>query len=391
MILYSSAFKPYLLTFLFACCHLKTHAQKNLKFKYQDWSEDDNRIHVQSWYAEANTDLGNNWSLGVTGMVDTISGATPIGRPPTENRSEWLAELEEQRVAGLINFSKSTETFDYSFELGVSDEPDYFSKSYAGQISRGFAEDTLILSAGLSFMDDEVDSSVPGGPSLGIQSKKTKEIMFGLYRMIDKKSSISLDITYGRPEGYLSDPYKQIGITETLFPGDPVNERDVFYLYPENRPGKRQTFTTYLEAKRYFEDPDGTLETSYRLFADDSDLLGHTFEIKWIQRIGDSFAIQPTYRFYTQTEADFYRLTLDGSGISPAVQPGKNNPYYSADYRLSKFNASTHGIKLIYFHKSDLNFDVSFDRYSVSGQDGFTDQRVYPDSNVLTLGMQWDF
>ena len=163
-------------------------------------------------------------------------------------------------------------------------------------------------------MDDEVDSSVPGGPSLGIQSKKTKEIMFGLYRMIDKKSSISLDITYGLPEGYLSDPYKQIGITETLFPGDPVNERDVFYLYPENRPGKRQTFTTYLEAKRYFEDPDGTLETSYRLFADDSDLLGHTFEIKWIQRIGDSFAIQPTYRFYTQTEADFYRLTLDGSG-----------------------------------------------------------------------------
>ena len=321
MILYSSAFKPYLLTFLFACCHLKTHAQKNLKFKYQDWSEDDNRIHVQSWYAEANTDLGNNWSLGVTGMVDTISGATPIGRPPTENRSEWLAELEEQREAGLINFSKSTETFDYSLELGVSDEPDYFSKSYAGQISRGFAEDTLILSAGLSYMDDEVDSSVPGGPSLGIQSKKTKEIMFGFYRMIDKKSSISLDITYGRPEGYLSDPYKQIGITETLFPGDLVNERDVFYLYPENRPGKRQTFTTYLEAKRYFEDPDGTLETSYRLFADDSDLLGHTFEIKWIQRIGDSFAIQPTYRFYTQTEADFYRLTLDGSGISPAVQP----------------------------------------------------------------------
>ena len=199
-------------------------------------------------------------------------------------------------------------------------------------------------------MDDEVDSSVPGGPSLGIQSKKTKEIMFGLYRMIDNKSSISLDITYGRPEGYLSDPYKQIGITRNSLSGRPCKRKGCILFMPKSRPGKRQTFTTYLEAKRYFEDPDGTLETSYRLFADDSDLLGHTFEIKWIQRIGDSFAIH-TYEFYTQTEADFYRLTLDGSGISPAVQPGKSDPYYSADYELSKFNASTHGIKLIYFSK----------------------------------------
>ncbi len=383
--------KPYILSLLFLFCLAKIYCQKNFKFKYQDWSEDEDRIKVRSWYVESNIDVGKDWKVGVTGMVDSISGATPIGRPPSADKSEWLAELNEKRKAGLVNLYKEGEQFNYSLELGLSDEPDYLSRSYAGQISRGFAEDTLVLTSGFSYMDDNVDSGVPGGPSLGILSKRTKEVMIGLYRMINPTSSVSLNLTYGRPEGYLSDPYKQIGLTETLFPGDPVLERDVFYLYPENRPHKRHTFTAYIEGKKYFENIKSTLETSYRIFADDSDLIGHTFELKWIQRISDSFIIQPSYRFYTQSQADFYKITLDGTGVNPVLQPGANDPHYSADYRLSKFHSNTLGLKLIYFLKPDLSFDISYDRYFVSGKDGITDQRVYPDAQVATLGMQWDF
>ena len=383
--------KPYVLTFLFLCCLAKIYCQQSLKLKYQDWSEDYDRIKVRSWYVESNTELGNDWKIGVTGMVDSISGATPIGRPPSDNNSEWLAELNEQRNAGLVNLYKGGKKYNYSFELGLSDEPDYQSKSYAGQISRGFAEDTLILTSGISYMDDKVDSGVPGGPSLGILSKRTKEIMFGLYRMIDPTSSISLNLTFGKPKGYLSDPYKQIGLTETLFPRDPILEKDVFYLYPENRPHKRNTYTAFVEGKKYFKDIKSTLEGSYRFFADDYNLMGHTIELKWIQRLNDSLIIQPFYRFYTQSQADFYKTTLDGSGITPALQPSSNDAYYSADYRLSEFNSNTLGCKFVYFYKSDLSFDISYDRYLVNGKDGITDQRVYPDAQVVTMGMQWDF
>ena len=63
----------------------------------------------------------------------------------------------------------------------------------------------------------------------------------------------------------------------------------------------------------------------------------------------------------------------------------------SSDYRLSEFKANTYGLKLTYFHRLDLSFDLSYDRYEVTGTDGQTDQRVYPDAGVLTLGFQWGF
>ena len=59
-------------------------AQKALRAKYQDWSEDNDRIRVRSWYAEAETNLGEKGGLDVVGLVDHITGATPIGRPPGE-------------------------------------------------------------------------------------------------------------------------------------------------------------------------------------------------------------------------------------------------------------------------------------------------------------------
>ena len=391
MPLYSNELKNVFFAFILFFCALKGNGQKSLKLKFQDWIEDDDRIKVRSWYAEANSPINDNWDVGVTGMVDTISGATPNGRPPTTNNSEWLAKLNEERKAGILNLNRKGTDYDFSFEVGLSDEPDYLSRSYAAQISRGFAEDTLIFTTGFSYLDDEVDSDVNGGPRLGIQSKKTPELMVGVYRMLDSKSSFSLNLTYSRPKGYLSDPYKQIGATKTLFPGDPVLEKDILYLYPENRPDERETFTAYLEGKKYFEELDGSIDTSYRFFTDDSGLSGHTIELKWMQRLGEKFVVRPNYRFYQQTQADFYNITLDGTGITPVLQPNGNTPHYSADYRLSELRASTYGLKITYFHKSDLSFDLSLDRYLVNGRDGLTDQRVYPDARILTLGMQWEF
>ena len=366
-------------------------AKQALQVKYQDWVEDRDRIRVRSWYAEAETKLGPNWTVEVVGLVDVISGATPYGRPPTETPSEWLVEIEEERRAGVVTLATGKEDYDFSFEFGYSDEPDYLSRSYALNLSKGFAEDTLSLYSGLSFTDDEVDSGVPGGPGLGIRAKRTTEVMFGIHRILDPKTTLSLNLTYGRPDGYLSDPYKQIGRTETLFPGDPIRERQEFYLYPENRPAGRETFVAYLEAVRYPERLDASVESSYRYFSDDAGLKGHTLELQWFQRMGEKFVLRPLFRHYLQGACDFYRTTLDGSGINPSAQPDGSFPYYSADYRLSRLRSSTYGLKLTYFHRPGLAFDLAWDRYLMSGRDGVTSQLAYPDAKVLTLGFQVEF
>ena len=114
-------------------------------------------------------------------------------------------------------------------------------------------------------------------------------------------------------------------------------------------------------------------------------------EIQWFQRVGEKFVVRPLFRHYLQRASDFYRVSLDGSGITPPVQPDGSSPFYSADYRLSKLRTSTYGLKVTYFHSDVLSVDLAWDRYLMSGRDGLTSQLVYPDAKVLTLGFQYEF
>ena len=385
-----SSSKPWFVSILLFFLVSKLFSEKAFRVKFQDWVEDDDRIRVRSWYAEGGTSLSNGWEVGVVGMVDTITGSTPYGTPPTDKREGWLAELEDERRAGVISLSKKFKDYQFSFEYGLSDESDYLSRSYAVGISRGFAEDTLTLNAGFSYLDDEVDTDVNGGPWLGIQSRRTPEIFLGVERILDPQTTLAFNLTYGQPEGYLSDPYRIISYPFVFFEGTAVEEQVLLKGW-ENRPNERETFVAYLEGVRLFKELDASTEVSYRFFTDDSDLSGHTLELQWFQRLGDQFVLRPLLRHYIQNQADFYYLSLDGTGITYSDPPSGSAPYYSSDYRLSEFKANTYGLKLTYFHRADLSFDISYDRYQVTGTDGQTDQRVYPDAGVLTLGFQWGF
>ncbi len=385
-----SFYRKIYFSFLLTLIVFKSFGLKSLKSKYQNWNETEERIKVESLYFSADVEISSTWSLGFVGIYDSISGATPTGKPPKAGSNDWLAYLEEERTAGISSLTRSGEVFDQTFDFGYSDEPDYLSRSYGYKISRRFAEDTLIVSAGLSLQDDRVDSSVPGGPGLGIKDKRTPEVSLGFYRILDTRTTLAVNFAWARPKGFLSDPYKQVGVTETLFPGDPVNERDVFYLYPENRPDKRNTYVLYTQGVRYFEKTNSSVEVSYRYFTDDAGLNGHTYELSWLKRLGEKVIIQPIGRLYFQDAADFYMTTLDGSSIIPSVRPDGTGPYYSADYRISAFRTNSFGLKLTYFHRDNLSFDLSFDRYHMRGTDGITSQLVYPKANVLTLGFQWE-
>ncbi len=369
---------------LLALLARKASAQKALRSKYQDWHEGGGRIRVQSWYAEAETILTEKWGIDVVGLIDRITGATPVGLAPTE--PNWLSTpIDEVRRAGIVTLSREGDEYDLSFEFGLSHEPDYLSRNYAVQISRGFASETLSLNAGLSYLDDIVDTNVPGGPDFGDQDKSTPEFMFGIHRILSPKSTVLINLTYGRPNGYLSDPHKGIGYSQVFF-----GTKQTF-ITNENRPEERETYAAYVETTRFFESLNASLETSYRFFADDADLTGHTLEVKWLQRMGEKFVLRPIIRHYLQNQTDFYLSSLDGTGIIPGAKPTRTAPYYSADYRLSDLRTLTYGLKLTYFPQDDFSLDLAFDRYDMKGRDGITSQLMYPDANVLTLGLQWEF
>lgn len=363
---------------------ISTWGQNYLRGKYREWLEDNDRIEVRSWYGEAEVSLQKNWSFEFLGTIDAWSGATPYGLPPelASNPREWLKEVpEEIRKAGLFTINKITKTHDFTLEYGISDEPDYLSRSYAFQHSLKLAADTFILTSGFSLQDDSVKNF-----SGNFVDKKTPTIALGLSRILDKFTSITFNLSYSWPNGYLSDPYK----------GIPVNQRFIFspndvFLFEENRPGQRNVFVLYSELSRYVESLNLGTHLNYRYFQDDYDLKGHTFEVEGSRRFGDHWIMSPRYRYYQQDQVSFYSPIVrkyESFMDSPNASLG---PFYSADHRLSSFNSHTFGLKFSYFIKDNLFVDAGYDRYLTNGRDGKTDERVYPNANIFTIGLQLDY
>jgi hypothetical protein len=362
----------------------KSTAEKALRAKYREWVEEGDRIHVRSWYAEAETALTEEWSLDVVGIVDTWSGATPIGLPPTE--SNWLSDpIEETRRAGLVTLSRETNEYDFSFEFGLSHEPDYLSRSYAVRLARQYAEETLTLSAGLSYLDDTVNTEFFGYPGFAEQTKRTPEIILGAHRVLDPKTTLAVNLSYSRPSGYLIDPYKSVPYYKKK------GGKDVIFITPENRPDARRVYVVFVEGTRYIESLRSSLQGSYRFFADDSGLRGNTLEMQWFQRFGENLVIRPLLRYYNQSAADYYVTILDRSKINFEAPPTGLAPHYSADYRISKMESLAYGLKLTMFKGDNINLDLAYERYDMEGRDGVTSPLMYPDADIYTLGLQWEF
>tara|TARA_B100001093_G_scaffold327500_1_gene312453 strand:+ start:320 stop:1453 length:1134 start_codon:yes stop_codon:yes gene_type:complete len=366
------------------CFHLlwsKGYGQNALKAKYREWLEDDDRIEVSSWYAETEIEFENDWSFEFLGTIDAWSGATPYGLPPSSSIAvnDWLQIVpEEIRKAGLFTIKKETPNHDFSFEYGISDEPDYLSRSYALQYSYKLAAETLIVTSGFSLQDDSVKDFTGS-----FVEKKTPSLSAGLTRILDKFTSISFNFTYSWPSGYLSDPYKNT----------PHEIYGSIGLAPENRPDKREIFIFYSELSRYLDSLKIGTHLSYRYFQDDHRLRGHTIEIEANKRLGEKWILSPRYRFYTQNQTSFYspkireREFFDNYMRSPDSSEG---PFYSADHRLSSFDSHGLGLKLSFLMEDNLTLDAGYDRYLTKGNDGVTDARVYPDANVFTIGLQWE-
>lgn len=105
------------------------------------------------------------------------------------------------------------------------------------------------------------------------------------------------------------------------------------------------------------------LRTYYRYYTDDWGIKSHTANIEIPVKISDKFTIYPSYRYYSQTAADYF---------APYEQHNSSEQYYTSDYDLSEFNANQFGIGLNYtdiltkFHLGSLglkSLDLKYDHY----------------------------
>lgn len=357
----------------------RSKADSQLEYGYEDYAENDGRIHVTTQGIYFESELKSWFSVNANVISDAISGATPTGAPPPPGSSQVaMADMNDHRYAGSItaNFKIGNQTL--SPQFSDSKEHDYHSVGIALNDAIDFNEKNTTLSLGISHTFDQILPNAGEDPSItSPRNKGATDGILGISQVLDQNTIVGANFTLGYSEGYLTDPYKRVFFVD--FPYSPGNPYTVF---PENRPDYKFRQVALASLQHFFEPLNGAAEVAYRFYHDSYGIAAHTASIQWNQKIGKHAILSPLFRFYTQTAATFYGTEFPGDPTNPTVYPTPN--YYSADYRLSSLVSYTYGINLSVRVQKHLSLDIAYKYYVMYGTDGVTSASQYPNANVFT-------
>jgi Protein of unknown function (DUF3570) len=333
--------------------------------RYQYYQEDDDRIRVDSDYSLFSIDLGDTVLLDGSLLYSAISGASPIGIPAFPGESEVpTAYLEDQRYAMTLNLTQQLGIHSLKTGVSYSYEADYLSVggSITDTISLNEKNTELVL--GLAYSRDSVGAA-------GSQLDETKQIydfILGVNQVLSPRTLLTANLLLGKKTGYLSDAYKRVLIDDVV--------------YREERPDEKFEQIGLLQLTHDLESWNASVEASYRFGHNDFGINSHTAMIAIYKYLFNKrVVLRPSFRFYSQNEADFYATQFTG-----------DPDHFSSDYRVSAEQTFNYGLQLRWNIRPDkLAMDLGYERYISKGTDGVTSQSAYPDANSLTLGFRWQF
>ncbi len=357
-----------------------TRAENSLSYKYESYQEMGGRIAVQTRGAVVEQDLGTDMHLKLDGVIDTITGATPTGVPAAAGSNQVdLSELHpERRKAWNADFSRQFPGINVSIGLGNSRESDYVSNGWSVNTLTDFNQKNTTLLAGLAGTDDKIKVFYQGPRA----RKHTHDLILGVTQLLDPHTALTFNVTWGRAEGYLADPYRLVQKTTEIVPGISLP-----LTFGENRPGSREKAIALVGVNRAFNELHGAIDATYRYYHDTFGTSAHTVDLAWFQHVGEKVILRPGVRFYSQSAASFYHYDLDQTSITPtAGAPRASGPFYSADYRLSQLQSFNYGLKVIWKATERLDLDAALEQYDMRGTDGVTPQSAYPRARTITFG-----
>lgn len=319
------------------------------------YSESDDRVEAFEPVVSATKDLGDDESLSMKLVLDSLTGASASGAVPSTqvqtftrpsgngsytvqpNETPLDDTFKDTRVSYSMNWEKPIDRNNRrNLGFNVSTEYDFTSVSGNAMWQRDTNQKNTTWSYGFNLELDEIDP-VGGAPEpltsmnaqdkAGTDSRTVLDFLFGVTQVIDRSSLFQVNLSLSEADGYMTDPYKFVSVVDNS--GEPIDQ-----LF-ESRPDSRSRQSIYARYKKMLSNKD-IFTASYRFMTDDWGVDSNTLDFTYRFNFSGGYYLQPRLRWYDQTEADFYRYFLL-SGESP--------DYASADYRLGEMEATTVGVK----------------------------------------------
>jgi hypothetical protein len=269
--------------------------------------------------------------VGIELLYEEMSGASPWYVLPDSNGTPLQvmsgATIEDERLDLLVDTDFYLERGKDTISAGFSQENDYLSINVGLGTERNFNDKNTTLSVSGAFAYDWIDPTDPGfstaRPSSG--ERWSIDLFAGLSQILSRSSAASFTVNYKHSDGYLGDPYK--AIIELGASG---------VLLSDIRPDTKDQVALLARYRHHFESVGGSAHLDYRFYTDDFGILSHTVDVAWYQGLFGWLTISPSFRWYTQSKADFYDTVL----------PAGNVPKHrSSDFRLSPYGAISYRIK----------------------------------------------
>ncbi|MGB0680086.1 MAG: DUF3570 domain-containing protein [Polyangiales bacterium] len=228
-----------------------------------------------------------------------------------------VTEQRDQLTAGISHdFSGVGVGASYYF----SKENDYTSNGVGAFTSQRLAEGSATLEERIYLGYDSIGRS--GDPGFR-RDARTFSGRLAYTQVFSPVTVYQFAYELIHKQGYQASPYRFVGLG-----GDGLCNGTAALCVPEVVPDVRLR-NAFVAHGRHSLSEDSSLGLGYRFYIDDWGVLSHTAILQFAYVFGEESSLTFRYRFYTQSEADFYRA------VYPLPQPGQEIVSVTRDRELS--------------------------------------------------------
>ncbi|MDA3904811.1 MAG: DUF3570 domain-containing protein [Bacteroidales bacterium] len=269
-------------------------------------------------------------------------------------------------VNGIYSHSSDDRNTILSAKVSLAKEYDYVSFGVGGTYTKLFNEKNTELNVNANVYLDKWKALYPielspfGALDVGLNSRffnqhsisgnsnynpsftefdsegrNSYTLGLGFSQILSKKLQGSLALDLVQQEGLLSTPFQRVYFSDV---DDSFIEN--FHLADDIERLPDSRFKVAVGGRlNYYINETFVLRTYYRYYFDDWGISSHTASIELPIKISSKFTLYPSYRFYSQTAADYF---------APYEQHLSTEEFYTSDYDLSEFNANQYGFGISY-------------------------------------------